>query len=366
VTVNPIVAETVTLNVEDLTLLIGASEKLTATVTPDNTTDKTVVWTSDKPEIATVSEDGTVTGIAVGTATITATCGEVSANCTVTVNSPVIEPTAIILSAENLWILKGRKESVTAQVLPADTTDPEIIWSTADPSIASIDQSGIVTAISAGVTNIYATCGEITATCTVTVGDRPDAPTKMERKGNGASRTFVILMPLNDDELAEKGYDFVYGYTDAKGDDHVFASTPLRYSHTTSEIYNNPDNDFWVFAVVANEDGENVASVRCHLDGSEDDDFDAASLIEAGNSTRSKNYENWIIPTPHGARISIRSCGETSIAAYTLDGNRIFNENYGAGVDVDAHLTDEILPPSTYIIVAVSGDYISTKKIIIR
>ncbi len=62
----------------------GGAESLTATVTPDNATDKTVTWTSSDTSVATVSE-GTVTGVAAGTATITATAGDCSATCEVSV-----------------------------------------------------------------------------------------------------------------------------------------------------------------------------------------------------------------------------------------------------------------------------------------
>ena len=74
----------VTLNKNELTLTEGGSETLTATVTPDNATDKTVTWASNKTDVATV-ENGVVTAVGEGTATITATAGGKSAACTVTV-----------------------------------------------------------------------------------------------------------------------------------------------------------------------------------------------------------------------------------------------------------------------------------------
>lgn len=70
----PVVAVTsVTVSSKTLNLEVGQTRTLTATVTPDNATDKTVTWTSDKESVATVANDGTVTAVGAGTATITAT-----------------------------------------------------------------------------------------------------------------------------------------------------------------------------------------------------------------------------------------------------------------------------------------------------
>ncbi len=86
VTVKEIQATGVALNKTTTTVYIGEIDNLTATVTPDNASDKTVTWTSSNPAIATVGEDGKVTGVEIGKATITATTKNgISASCEVTV-----------------------------------------------------------------------------------------------------------------------------------------------------------------------------------------------------------------------------------------------------------------------------------------
>ena len=87
ITVNAVAVTGITLDKEAIQLKVGKTTKLTATVEPDNATDKTVVWSSDGETVATVSEDGTVTAVAEGTATITAGTpdGAQTATCTVTV-----------------------------------------------------------------------------------------------------------------------------------------------------------------------------------------------------------------------------------------------------------------------------------------
>lgn len=91
VTVSKVAVESVELNKEALTLTVDESETLVATVSPDNATDKTVVWSSSNEEVATVDQDGLVTAIAQGEATITAEAGEFSATCVVTVEEAVAE-----------------------------------------------------------------------------------------------------------------------------------------------------------------------------------------------------------------------------------------------------------------------------------
>ena len=67
---NSVPVESITLNHETLTLKSGATETLVPTIVPDRVTAESVVWSSDKTSVATVSKDGLVTAVAEGTATI--------------------------------------------------------------------------------------------------------------------------------------------------------------------------------------------------------------------------------------------------------------------------------------------------------
>lgn len=90
VTVLPVEAESVTLNKSGLSMEVGDTEVLIATVGPANTTDKTVTWTSSNSSVASVS-GGKITAKSVGTAVITAACGKATGKCTVTV-TPLSSP----------------------------------------------------------------------------------------------------------------------------------------------------------------------------------------------------------------------------------------------------------------------------------
>ena len=86
VEVLPVLAETVSLNKTTISLKINETYQLAATVSPDNTTDKTVTWTSSDDRIAKVSDTGLVTGISAGEAIVKASCGEISTECKVIVS----------------------------------------------------------------------------------------------------------------------------------------------------------------------------------------------------------------------------------------------------------------------------------------
>ena len=146
-----------------------ATETLTATVSPDNATDKTVTWSSSDKSVATVSSSGKVTAVKAGTAKITAKAGDKTATCTVTVSEKVIAVTSIKLDKSTLSLTEGETAALTATVSPDNATDKTVTWSSSDKSIATVSSSGKVTAVKAGTAKITAKAGDKTATCLVTV-----------------------------------------------------------------------------------------------------------------------------------------------------------------------------------------------------
>lgn len=158
----------VTLDKTTLALEIGDEETLKATVAPDNASVKTVTWTSSAQAIATVDDNGKVKAIGEGTATITATCGGQSATCTVEVVAEVIPVTEVTLDKTEITLEVGGEETLTATVKPDDATSKTVSWTSSEPTIATVDDNGKVKAIADGTATITATCGEKSATCTVT------------------------------------------------------------------------------------------------------------------------------------------------------------------------------------------------------
>jgi uncharacterized protein YjdB len=163
-----IAVESVTLNKTELTLEPSGTETLIATVKPDNATDKTVTWSTSNSAAATVS-NGVVTAVAEGTAVIKASVGGKEASCTVTVKKSVVAVTSVTLNKTTLPLTKGQSEKLTATVAPDNATDKTVTWSSSDATIASVDQTGKVTAVQRGEATITAKAGEQEAKCLVEV-----------------------------------------------------------------------------------------------------------------------------------------------------------------------------------------------------
>lgn len=150
-----------------LTLAKGSFAVLTATVSPEDAMDKIVQWSSDNPSVATVDQNGKVTAVDVGKAKITASAGGLSASCSIIcVSIPV---SAIVLDKTSLSLAQGSSETLKATVLPSDATDKAVKWSSGNPSVATVDQNGRVTAVNPGDATITASAGDVSATCEVSV-----------------------------------------------------------------------------------------------------------------------------------------------------------------------------------------------------
>lgn len=162
----------ISLNAMEQTLDVGGVTVLTATVLPDDATNKAVSWASSNPAVAIVSS-GVVTAVGAGTAIITAVTedGAKTAECVITVNQPVDVFESLTLNRTSTSINVGKTVSLTATVKPTGVA-ADIIWTSGDESIATV-VNGTVTGVSAGTTTITATLNDkVTthvATCKVTV-----------------------------------------------------------------------------------------------------------------------------------------------------------------------------------------------------
>lgn len=156
------------LSIDNTTINKGSTNSIKIEIQPEQAKGK-IVWESSNENVLTV-ENGIITAIEAGTATITAKTqdGKISDSIDVTVYSPV---TGISLSKEKLELLVGAKTRIIANVLPEDASNKTVIWSVNNPKIASITEDGIVTAKSVGTTEIIAKSSNenIQAKCTLTV-----------------------------------------------------------------------------------------------------------------------------------------------------------------------------------------------------
>ncbi len=161
----------ITLNYREKTIDIGETFVLKATVLPSDANDRGVTFTSSNPAIATVNEDGLVTGVSGGTTIIVVRTNDrgLIATCTVTVQQDI---TGITFDVTDMYLPKGETRKISYTITPANATIQDLEWSSSDPSIAFVDSEGYVHGVALGEVTITATAKDgtkISATCKVTV-----------------------------------------------------------------------------------------------------------------------------------------------------------------------------------------------------
>ncbi|MFB0973257.1 MAG: Ig-like domain-containing protein, partial [Bacteroidales bacterium] len=186
----------VTVSPASATLVVDQTRQLTATVSPSDATDKSVSWSSSNSSIASVDQNGLVTAVAAGSATITVTTtdGSKMATCNVTVSQPV---TSITISQATATILKGASIQLSATVYPDNADDKSVTWSSSATSVATVDQTGYVTGVAAGSATITVKAKNgVSATSVVNVGTPALATdkgigTKFSAENGSSLRIFV-------------------------------------------------------------------------------------------------------------------------------------------------------------------------------
>lgn len=137
----------------------GDSCQLNALFMPDNTTDKSVVWSISNEDVAEVNQDGTLHALNVGTATVSAVGKTLSAELVVEVQPIPVSRIDIVSSTEDTMDI-GETVRLLATVSPENATDQSITWSTSDPAVASINDKGFLEAKKAGTTTITASSSD--------------------------------------------------------------------------------------------------------------------------------------------------------------------------------------------------------------
>lgn len=153
---------------------IGSTLTLNATVLPSDATDKSVEWSSDKEDVATVTTSGVVTAKGNGTATITVKTKdqEKTATCAITVAQWV---TSVTLNNPSLTLNEGQEQTLIPTVNPSNAANKSLNWTSSDTSVATVNAEGKVTAISKGTATIKAEAKDgsgVNATCSVVVSSK--------------------------------------------------------------------------------------------------------------------------------------------------------------------------------------------------
>ncbi|MBQ1531313.1 MAG: Ig-like domain-containing protein [Solobacterium sp.] len=154
-------------------LKVGQTMSLSLTVLPEDADRENIFWFSLDPEIATVDQNGTVTGISEGETVIgvKAPTDQIQVDVSIRVVPDVVSVTGVVLSEHALTLETGGSGQLTAYVTPEDASNKKVYWTSADPSVATVDEQGNIRAVGVGQTTITVATddGGYTDTCTVTV-----------------------------------------------------------------------------------------------------------------------------------------------------------------------------------------------------
>ena len=169
-----VAVESIALSQNSATVTEGKTLTLTATVKPDNATNKTVTWAASPDSVVGITTSGehgetcTVLVKGVGSAVVTASAQGHTATCTITAAAKPVEVSSIKLDSTALSLTEGDTARLTATVLPDNATDKTVTWTTDAPAVATV-ANGVVTAKGAGAAIITAAAGSKTARCVTNV-----------------------------------------------------------------------------------------------------------------------------------------------------------------------------------------------------
>lgn len=159
------------LNKTTTSIIKGQQEQLTLTIEPSSISPDAAEWYSTDESVATVDENGLVSTYKMGFAKIVAKVAEHTAKCDVFVTAKPVE--SINVHSDKSELTVGETLAFTAEILPSDADYDNIGWKTSDPSVASINAEGILTAHKAGSTDVIAYVGDTEGSTTITVTGVP-------------------------------------------------------------------------------------------------------------------------------------------------------------------------------------------------
>ena len=324
VKVQPIAVTSIELNSTEDSVKVGETLQLSATVLPENATNKNVKWVSSNANVATVDQSGKVTSVAVGTCTITCSAADgsgVKVGCQVKVLP--ITVTSIELNQTEVYFKVGETTQLMATVLPKNATNKAVVWASSIADVATVDQTGKVTAISVGNSN---TC---TITCSATDGSgvKAECQVIIWRDNSGVidgkayvdlglpSGTLWATCNVGASSLEEYGDYFAWGETEPKSD----------YTWSTYKYCKGSDN-----------------TMTKYCTSSEYGTVDNKTELEAADDAATVNWgSGWQMPS----REQIKELFNSS---YTTTTRTLLNGVYGRKITSKSNGNSIFLPPAGF------------------
>lgn len=294
-------------NTASIDLYNATTVTLTPTVNADVGADTTVTWTSSNTSVATVSKGSgtemetiTVTAHIKGTAIITATCGEKTATCTITVtDSTPVAVTGVSLNKSTTSLTVGSNETLIATITPSNATDKSVSWSSSVQSVATVNSDGKVTAIATGTTVITVTTtdGNYTATCTVTVTEAPTIEYRLEAQEtvpyeNGTNKVASISVKLYQYTGGVKGSEVASGTCSVDTSSLGYKELTLAYQSVTYSTQIKVTNHGASDNVGISEGGSQTTSTATYTITSKDAAFSGGINGTSLSKTGTTSYED--------------------------------------------------------------------------
>lgn len=344
----------ISLDKSEIEIIEDESIQIIATVLPENATNKSVNWTSSDISVAMVSPDGTVYALKAGQATIMATTvdGGLVALCKVTVKAKTIQISNIELSSNSESIAVGETLQLNAIISPDNASNKTVNWTSTNPSIASVNATGLVSAIAEGKTQIIATTTDgsnLSAICEIIVNKQFISVSQIQITPSNAKitvgQTLNLSAAIAPDDATNKAIKW--------------SSTNPAIATVSESGVVSAISEGNAIIIASTQDGSNL-SATCQvevytetilvetinlnpmkIEGAVNDTYEIEAIVLPTNATNKnltwKSSDESIVTVDDGT-ITLHALGTAIITAEAMDGSKVKSEcniivSHEAGID---------------------------------
>lgn len=316
-------------------VVIGETITLSATINPSDASNPSITWSSSDTSIATVEQNGVVTGVGIGTATITATSvdGNRTDTCAITVKDVSVHVSGVSISPTSVTMYVGDTRSLSAIVTPSNASNKSVVWRSYSPSIASVSSTGIVYANKAGMVRIEVTTndGGYTAYLDVSVLEIPVSSVSVypETLTLGVGNTAKLSATVSPSNAGNKNVSWSSSNSsiatvDSNGTVTGVATGSCTITATTQSGNKTDTCIVTVQASIVNVTGVTVSPTTANLN--KDETLQLSATVSPSNATN--KTVNWdssdtLIATVNSTGlVTAKKSGTVRITATTVDGNK--------------------------------------------
>jgi uncharacterized protein YjdB len=371
-------------NRSTLSLKAGNEAYIAATVTPENATNKNLIWESSDTSVATVSDYGKVTAVAVGTATITAKTldgTDITASCDVTVIPTQVASIDLNISKKELKV--GESFTLTANVNPETATNKKIVWSSSNSKIAIVSDTGTVTAMGIGTAIISSIASDDSGTkseCEVTVVPTLASAIKLDKKEASVyiGNSFTLSATISPDNVTYNTIKWESANTDIAtvSDTGIVTAVGIGETIVTAKTTDGSNLSEQCKVIVLPIIATSITINKAEITGVVNTNIPLSVTILPDNTTN-KNVtwttsDDDVASVTTDGIVTITGAGECDITATTTDGSKLSanchviglededievlassinlsKEDYTATVGTEFEIIATIIPDETHI-----------------